>query len=444
MRRWSNPRTGMTRRVIHRSPLLVAFLIAAMCLAAQGQAQTPRGGTPGRAPVVTTPSVPATTPAPRPTGPATTVTTPARDRDPSGPPLRIVASEVQTFNGRTEYIAIGPEAEAASTAQALQSAGATLVRRRAYPGLGRVGQIFVLPFTLSPERAGRLVAAAAPGTRFDAHGLYRFAEGGPRLYAERMVLGSERCRAPPSRTIGIIDGPLNLTHPALAAARVDVISVVPPGSAAVATDHGTAVAALLVGADARGVYSGFAPVARLVAVDAFTGSGRRERTNVDMIGAALDVLVRSGVRLINMSLAGAPNAALGEVLTAAGQQGVVMIGAAGNDGGGVAWPAAAPEVIAVTAVDAAMVPYGRANRGPEIEFSAPGVDLWVARRGSGGYASGTSYAAPIVTALAAQLGAGAALAAPDLRRVLRSSVRDLGAGGRDHETGWGLVQGSGC
>tara|TARA_R100000322_G_scaffold133072_1_gene88924 strand:+ start:4151 stop:5422 length:1272 start_codon:yes stop_codon:yes gene_type:complete len=423
----------------------VVLLIAALSLAAQGQAQTPRGATPGRTPVTTTtPSGPATTPATRPTGSGTTTRVPRDDRDPSGTPLRIVASEVQTLNGRTEYIAIGPEGEAAGTARTLLSAGATLVRRRAYPGLGRVGQIFVLPFTLSPERARRLVADAAPATRFDAHGLYRYAEGGPRLYAERMVLGAGRCRAPPSRTIGMIDGPVNLTHPALASARVDAISVAPGGRAAEAPDHATAVAALIVGADARGVYAGFAAGARLVAVDAFSGSGRRERTNVDMIGAGLDVLVRSGVRVINLSLSGGENAALGALLAAAAQQGVVMIGAAGNDGRGVGWPAAAPEVIAVTAVDAAMAPYGRANRGPEIEFAAPGVDLWVARRDSGGYASGTSYAAPIVTALAAQLGAGAALSASDLRRVLRASARDIGAGGRDHATGWGLVQASGC
>jgi subtilisin family serine protease len=56
-------------------------------------------------------------------------------------------------------------------------------------------------------------------------------------------------------------------------------------------------------------------------------------------------------------------------------------------------------------------------------------------------ASGTSYAAPIVTALAARLRARSADA---LRAALRRSAADLGPPGRDTGTGWGLVRASGC
>ncbi len=122
-----------------------------------------------------------------------------------------------------------------------------------------------------------------------------------------------------------------------------------------------------------------------------------------------------------------------------------MIAASGNDNTGrSALPAAAPEVIAVTAVDAELRPYRRANRGRHIEFAAPGVDLWTAKGGGGGYVTGTSFAAPIVTALAARLGAGASIGITGLRARLAESAQDLGAPGRDTRTGWGLVRAQGC
>jgi subtilisin family serine protease len=121
-----------------------------------------------------------------------------------------------------------------------------------------------------------------------------------------------------------------------------------------------------------------------------------------------------------------------------------MIAAAGNDGRErAAYPAAHPSVIAVTAVDAAFRRYRDANYGDHIEFSAPGVDIYVASSRGGNYASGTSYAAPIVTALAARLGAGGGLSLTQIRDRLRGSAVDLGPDGFDSEFGWGLVRG-GC
>ncbi|MZR14815.1 S8 family serine peptidase [Maritimibacter sp. DP07] len=409
----------MTSRVVS---VVAAMLVAVLAFAQVAEAQVPpRGGPPPGGARVGPPSDDGRR-ATRPGDPA----------------------EVQTFNGRTEYIAVGPAAEAAATLAALEDLGATLVRRRDYPGLGRVGQVVVLPFALAPDLARQAVEAAAPATAFDIHALYGFAQGSPRLFARDLVLRPGGCREPARGAVGIIDGPLDPSHPALTSARVETVAITPGGRPQSSTDHATAVAALIVGEDASGAVAGFARGARLVAVDAFSGSRRRARTDVDMIGAGLDVLLRSGVRLVNLSLSGPANRALADLLTAAAGQGVVMIAAAGNDGRAVGWPAAAPEVIAVTAVDAALRPYARANTGPEIEFAAPGVDVWVARPGGGAYASGTSYAAPIVTALAAQLGAGTTRSAASLRRVLAENARDLGPAGHDRATGWGLAQGPGC
>jgi subtilisin family serine protease len=60
-----------------------------------------------------------------------------------------------------------------------------------------------------------------------------------------------------------------------------------------------------------------------------------------------------------------------------------------------AYPAAHPDVIAVTAIDADARIYKKANRGEYIDLAAPGVDVWAAKAGGGGsYRSGTSFAVP--------------------------------------------------
>ena len=144
-----------------------------------------------------------------------------------------------------------------------------------------------------------------------------------------------------------------------------------------------------------------------------------------------------------MSFAGPPNEVFEDILQIAASRGMAMIAAAGNDGVRfAAYPAGSPHVIAVTAIDAGMRRYRRANTGAHIEFAAPGVDVFVAGGRGGTYESGTSYAAPIVTALAARLARGASV--DGVRARLRAASVDLGSPGRDGEYGWGLVRASGC
>ena len=131
-------------------------------------------------------------------------------------------------------------------------------------------------------------------------------------------------------------------------------------------------------------------------------------------------------------------------IRAAASQGAILIAASGNERRPVvAWPAAAPEVIAVTAVDAARRRFRMANTGPELEFAAPGVDIYAASESGGGYVSGTSFATPIVTALAAREMAAGRGSVAAIRSALRSDVQPLGPGGRNTDFGYGLVHG-GC
>jgi subtilisin family serine protease len=351
-------------------------------------------------------------------------------------------------DGRLEYITSGPVAESGDAAAALNALGAQITRLRDYPALERRALVAVFPRGLSLEEARDAVSAAAPATEIDVHALYGFAQGRPRLYAPELIGDGAPgvCRLRRAVPVGVIDGPVDGAHPALRGATVSAETVLEAGTRRPDARHGTAVAALIAGEDPGGALAGFARGVSVHAVDAFRIHRGNPRADVEHVAAALDVLAARGVRLVNMSFAGPPNRALGDILRRADARGLVMIAAAGNAGSSrAAYPAAAPEVIAVTAVDARGRRYREANTGAHIEFAAPGVDLYTAGGGSGGsYASGTSYAAPIVTALAARLAARERISPETLRAALRARALDLGADGRDAEFGWGLVRAGGC
>jgi DNA-binding HxlR family transcriptional regulator len=99
-----------------------------------------------------------------------------------------------------------------------------------------------------------------------------------------------------------------------------------------------------------------------------------------------------------------------------------LVAAVAEDGpdSAPAYPAAYDGVIGVTAVDARLRVFDRARHGSEVDFAAPGVDVHLA--GMSRYLTGTSHAAPFVTA---------ALVLAGDRRVLMAAVHDLGPPGRD-------------
>jgi Subtilase family len=126
------------------------------------------------------------------------------------------------------------------------------------------------------------------------------------------------------------------------------------------------------------------------------------------------------------------------------REGVVFIAAAGNQGpvAPPSYPAAYPDVIAVTAVNRKGENYRHANRGSYIDVSAPGVDVLAALPdGRTGYRTGTSFAAPFVTAIVATQQAASmttqAVWKPELLSHL--AVRDLGPPGPDPIYGQGLA-----
>ncbi len=156
---------------------------------------------------------------------------------------------------------------------------------------------------------------------------------------------------------------------------------------------------------------------------------------------ALDWMRSFDVKIINMSFSGPRDDLVADAIERMSESGVVFVAAAGNEGPTAepSYPAAYPEVIAVTAVTKDLRNYRYANRGYHIDVAAPGVDIWTAAPGGrAGYHSGTSFAAPHVTAVLA-------VEPPETLKQRKAellddlAVMDLGPEGRDPIYGRGLL-----
>lgn len=155
---------------------------------------------------------------------------------------------------------------------------------------------------------------------------------------------------------------------------------------------------------------------------------------------ALEWMLENNIKVINMSLAGPPNALLEQALQRVREKGVAVVAAAGNAGPASRplFPAAYASVIAVSAVDKNQRIYRWANRGKHIDFVAEGVNVATLRAGNKeGIESGTSMAAPIISAAMAIL-----MQTQDLEQSLTSlgeMAVDLGESGRDVIYGDGFL-----
>jgi hypothetical protein len=345
------------------------------------------------------------------------------DADPNGQPVV-----------RGQVVAYSPGDAALAAARA---AGYSVVRTVTLTGLDATVVVLQAPDRVRTVSAVQQLRALDPGGTYDFNHLYTGTGDVQRdgTAASKRPVGHAAPAAPSDTArprVGLIDGGIDATHPALRAAEMQRHGC---DGAATPTAHGTAVASLLVG-HATG-FSGAAPTAALFAADVYCGA--LTGGSVDALVEALDWMARQRVPVVNISLVGPSNATLGRVVAAVLARGHVLVAAVGNDGPAAPplYPASYPGVIGVTAVDARNRVLPEAARGPQVAFAAPGADLAVAASGTEGYAParGTSFAAPIVAGLLASTGLRGEAA---VAQVVRSAV-DLGPPGRDPIYGYGLV-----
>ncbi len=284
-----------------------------------------------------------------------------------------------------------------------------------------------------------------PSSAIDENHYYSQTEAS-RHYAKQQVHWPEKkvCAALDfsSLRVGLIDSLVDTTHPHLKYANIQMGHFADLQDHA--TEHATALSLILVGEDDIGVSpAGLVQGATLYAAAVMEKTAKGPAATVSAMVKALDWLLVNHVRLINLSLAGqTPNRVLGRSILAANRQGALIFAAAGNDKrtDTLAYPAAFENVYAITAIDARSHLYSYANQGDFIDFSAPGVDIWITSRdGRGSYVSGTSYASPYAMAIAGfYVNRNASISRDVLYQTLKATSTDLGIIGYDPSYGWGL------
>jgi subtilisin family serine protease len=338
----------------------------------------------------------------------------------------------------------------------VQSLGFRLIEARPLNSLGLSVLKLGTPAGLDSRQAVALLYERLPGVTADVNSVYGSYETEAAEvvslpapdYARHMIRwsGEEGCGS--GLRIGMIDSGLAASLPAFAGRKLHQRSFLEPDREAADPAHGTAIAALLVGAPdpAHPGGGGLLPEADLYAAAVLAHEGGQSEADAFAIAEALDWMVQKRVRVVNVSLAGDDNALMALAVRQASTRGTVLIAAAGNAGPNAppAYPGALPEVIAVTAVDQQGAIFAQANRGSYIAFAAPGVRIWVPTPdGQGRYQTGTSFAAPFALGAAAlEMMQGAPGDADVLRQRLAAKARALGAGARNPTFGYGLVQAS--
>jgi hypothetical protein len=330
------------------------------------------------------------------------------------------------------------------------------------PNLGMVLQRVFLPPGTSPRDAmGQLRTSErrsiiAPNSVYKSIRSADDAAGGRQSDSpaqKRAGCAESRCYAPQAINwqpdlgkcarkvrVGVIDTGIDAGHPTFQR-RIHVGSVQDGTRRVPHTAHGTGVLAVMAG-DPRSSTPGLIPEADFFAVDIFyADKDGAPISDTAHLLRALDLMEAWDIRVVNLSLTGPRDELVEKAVARLAQNGVLIVAAAGNDGPGAqpAYPAAYPQVIAVTAVNREKRAYRQANHGTYIDVAAPGVDIWTAlpneRQGT---LSGTSLAAPFVASVVASLYTdlpqktkAAALA--------RLSFEDLGQPGRDPVYGNGLL-----
>ena len=324
---------------------------------------------------------------------------------------------------RGEVLAVSPSPEALAKAVA---DGFVVARQTRSEALGLALVTLTPPKGMSARAAVRRLRMLDPTGDYDFNHLYADAgAGGPPVAAGgASPTGGRHGRA------GLIDGGVANDQPAFAGVKVQQRGFAKGGPRP--SPHGTATASLIAAGG----------VDELLVADVY-GQGPTGGSAEAIVGA-LSWMAEARAPVINISLVGPPNGALGAAVRALIAKGCLVVAAVGNDGPAAPalYPASYPGVIAVTGVDRRRKLLPEAGRADHVDFAAYGAEVRVAAPGGRTVtARGTSYAAPVVAGRLARL-----LDSPDPAGARRAVARlaaeavDLGAPGADPVFGKGFVE----
>ena len=220
--------------------------------------------------------------------------------------------------------------------------------------------------------------------------------------------------------------------------------------------HGTHCAGIVAAVKGNEIgVIGVAPEADLYAVKVFTDDGYGRYSDVIealewCIDTRTDDDPDNDIQVISMSFGsklsdGDPG--IESWINAAFDAGILLVGAAGNEGNAagvgdnVIYPARYESVIAIAATDSSDDRASFSSTGPAVKLAAPGVSIYSTYPGDGYVAmSGTSMACPHVTGTAALVwNSYPESGNTEVRQRLQETAEDLGAVGKDNKFGYGLT-----
>jgi len=190
-------------------------------------------------------------------------------------------------------------------------------------------------------------------------------------------------------------------------------------------DHASQVAGIIGGKNTNTNFYGVAYNSNLYSCQA--GDSQPEAA---VVISGIEYARAAHIKIINLSIGfnDESSALKDQIAGAYYQDNVLMVAAAGNSGssGSLGYFAKLEEIMAITAVDENNDPYTDNSTGPEIELTAPGVSVRSTCYDDECFSTGTSFAAPHVSAAAALLKSyKPSLSNKDIRSILNNSAKTL-------------------
>lgn len=202
--------------------------------------------------------------------------------------------------------------------------------------------------------------------------------------------------------------------------------------------HGTYIAGIAAAESNNRIgIAGVAPKIKLLNLRAFDPGGYGEE---DDVAAAILYAVKMGCKVINMSFGDeAFSYVLRDVIQYAYSQNVVLVASSGNSGSDAPhYPSGYSEVICVGNSTEQDYVAGSSNFGSTLDLVAPGSSIiTTAKNSSYATVSGTSAAAPFVSASAALILSVNNFTNEEVKQILKTTSDDIG------QTGWDLNSGAG-
>lgn len=274
------------------------------------------------------------------------------------------------------------------------------------------------------------------------------------LYSQQIDWGITKVRAPQAWTnqvtgkgikVAVIDSGIDRSHPDLNVKEgISVVNYTQ--SFADDHGHGTHVAGTIAALNNSIGVVGVAPEVELYVVKALDKEGNGHHSDVV---AGLEWVMEKGIDIVNLSFGSKDGSLiLKAAVDKAYNKGILLVAAAGNrgttngTGNTVDFPAAYPNVIAVSAINDQNNRADFSATGNAVEVAAPGENILSTMRfRQYAYSSGTSMAAPHVAGVLALFKqANPRASHEELREMLKQHTIDLGVAGKDPWYGYGLVQ----